>query len=234
MEKNGVGTLEKSNGHKTDVVVPGPKTKEKGVVVTIKAPNFQVAKFKIIGEDPLVIHAFSAKARQQMKTTQEAGQTAQGKKKREPKDFNKLYNEARHISTAGWDGLAAGALRAAMISACKVVGYKMTWAKLAIKIIADGSEKGTGMPLVRIYGTPEKHLGEARNDNGAIDLRVRPMWKQWHAFVRVRYDADMLTLTDVTNLLTRAGMQVGVGEGRPDSKNSAGCNWGTFTVETPR
>ena len=36
---------------------------------------------------------------------------------------------------------------------------------------------------------------------------------------------------DVTNLLMRVGQQVGIGEGRPDSKNSAGMGWGTFNVE---
>jgi len=27
------------------------------------------------------------------------------------------------------------------------------------------------------------------------------------------------------------GLQVGIGEGRPDSKNSAGMGWGMFTIE---
>jgi len=31
-------------------------------------------------------------------------------------------------------------------------------------------------------------------------------------------------------LLARVGMQVGIGEGRPDSKNSAGMGWGLFEV----
>jgi len=35
----------------------------------------------------------------------------------------------------------------------------------------------------------------------------------------------------VTNLLSRVGMQVGIGEGRPFSKNSAGMGWGTFELE---
>jgi hypothetical protein len=46
----------------------------------------------------------------------------------------------------------------------------------------------------------------------------------------VVYDADQFTLEDVSNLLARAGMQVGIGEGRPDSKMSAGMGWGTFRI----
>lgn len=214
----------KSNGHKSSNV-------EQGMVVTIKAPNFQVAKFKIVGNAPLVVHKFSTKARQQIMATQEAGTTAKGRKVRAPKDFNAVYNEARHISVDGWDGVPAGAFRSAMVSACKIAGYVMTRAKLALFIEADGVEKEDSTPLVRIHGTPVKHEGYARNDNGSVDVRVRPMWKEWYAILRIRFDADMLTTTDISNLLMRAGLQVGICEGRPDSKNSTGCGWGTFTVE---
>jgi hypothetical protein len=47
----------------------------------------------------------------------------------------------------------------------------------------------------------------------------------------VRFDADQFTLRDIANLLLRAGMQVGVGEGRPDSKKSCGMGWGTFEIK---
>ena len=35
---------------------------------------------------------------------------------------------------------------------------------------------------------------------------------------------------EVRNLLVRAGVQVGIGEGRPYSKKSYGMGWGTFEV----
>jgi hypothetical protein len=34
----------------------------------------------------------------------------------------------------------------------------------------------------------------------------------------------------VTNLMQRVGLQVGIGEGRPDSRESAGLGWGTFAI----
>lgn len=222
-------TAVKTNGHK-ELAKP-VQTQEQGVVITIKAPNFQTAKFKIIGNAPLVIHKFSTKARQQIMQTQMEGKSAKSKKDRKPKDFDAVYGEARHISTEGWDGMPASAFRSAMVSACKIAGYVMTRAKLAVFVEADGIEQDEGTPLVRIYGTPRKHEGYARNDNGSVDIRVRPIWDEWYALLRVRYDADMLTATDITNLLMRAGLQVGIAEGRPDSKNSVGCGWGTFMVE---
>lgn len=65
---------------------------------------------------------------------------------------------------------------------------------------------------------------------GVADIRWRPMWEQWSAKVRVRWDANQFSAQDVVNLLSRAGMQVGIGEGRPDSKASNGMGWGMFEV----
>ena len=43
---------------------------------------------------------------------------------------------------------------------------------------------------------------------------------------------DQFTDEDVINLLTRAGQQVGVGEGRPYSKSSNGLGYGLFTIKS--
>jgi hypothetical protein len=201
------------------------------VEVVIKAPNIQTAEFRIKGTAPLVIHKFSTKAREQIMATQAKGDQAKTRKKREAKDFEAVYNEARHLSREGWDGVPANAFRAAMVSACRTAGFVMSRAKLAFFIEADGYDKDEGTPLIKIEGKPRKHEGYARNDNGSVDIRVRPMWEQWGARVRIRFDADMLSVTDISNLLMRAGLQVGICEGRPDSKNSTGCGWGTFEVE---
>lgn len=199
--------------------------------VEIPAPKFRICELKLVGSAPYVQHKFSAKARNQIIETQKAGSQAHGKKKREPKNFDEVYSGAMHLTAEGWCGIPAGAFRNAMISACRTVGYKMTHAKLAAFVLADGYDKDDETPMVRIYGEPTRHTTYARNDNGSIDIRVRPMWKQWHAVVRVRYDADMFSERDIVNLLMRVGAQVGIGEGRPDSKNSAGMGWGLFEIE---
>lgn len=200
--------------------------------VEIKAPRLNVIELEIEGTAPYVQHRFSAKAIAQIIATQEAGTQAKSRKKRDPKDFGDVYQQAMHISKDGWHGIPAGAFRNAMISACRTVGYKMTHAKLAAFVLADGFDAVDGTPLVRIYGTPHRHTSHARNDNGSVDIRVRPMWDNWSAVVRIRYDADMFSDSDVANLMMRVGMQVGIGEGRPDSKNSAGMGWGMFQLKS--
>lgn len=200
--------------------------------LVISAPNFQVAEFAITGNAPYVQNRFSAKAMQTIRDTQEAGQQAKKGKKREPKDFRANYEGAKHVSTEGWLGIPASAFRAAMISACKNAGYFMSRAKLSLFVIADGFDAVDGTPLVKINGEPHYSEHYARNDNGSVDLRARPMWDAgWTAAVRVRFDADQFSLTDVANLMHRVGVTVGIGEGRPDSKNSQGMGWGTFDLE---
>ena len=44
----------------------------------------------------------------------------------------------------------------------------------------------------------------------------------------------MMDASDITNLMKRLGIQVGIGEGRPDSKESCGLMWGLFEVRTAK
>lgn len=201
--------------------------------VVIKAPDLQTAEFVIIGSAPYVQHKFSEKARRQMMDTQKQGTQSRSRKKREPRDFDADYKGAMHLAREGWNGIPAPAFRSAMIDACRLVGFKMTHAKLSVFVEPDGFDADDGTPLVKITkGKPEKHEGAVRNETGVADIRVRPLWREgWQAKLRITFDGDQFSLSDVSNLLLRAGMQVGVGEGRPNSKKSHGMGWGTFTIE---
>lgn len=207
---------------------------DKKNTVTISAPNFQVAIFQIVGESPYVQRRMSEKAQGEWGKRHKAGSTAKSKKVRAPRDFEAEYKSAMHVAEQGWVGIPASAFRCAMISACRLVDYTMTLAKLSVFVQADGLDKIDGTPLVRIEGKPEPIEMTVRLANGTTSICVRPMWRQWKAVVCVRFDADQFTLQDVTNLLSRAGLQVGVGEGRPDSKKSAGMGWGLFAIERAR
>lgn len=199
--------------------------------VSISAPKFGRAEFQIIGTEVLVIHRFSAKTKAEMKQKMETGKASSSKKNREAKDTDKTYQEARYISKDGWDGFHAGAMRNALISACRLVNFKMTLAKLSIFVEADGYDaQEPQIPLIKIIGKPVKQEDMARVETGQPYVTVRAAYHGWKANVRIRWDQDQFTLEDVSNLISRVGAQVGIGEGRPDSKNSAGMGWGLFEV----
>lgn len=200
--------------------------------LVIPAPNLKMAKLTLNFTAPYVQNAFSGEAISTMRRGQEEGSTTKKGKLRKPKDFNALYEQSKHVSTEGWCGIPTGAFLGALVRACSLVGYKMTLAKLAIAILPDGFDRVDGQGLVKIVkGKPEKVEHAVPNDNGKPDIRCRAMWRECSVIVPMRYDADQFTLQDVVNLMARAGMQVGVGAGRPGSKNSTGCGWGMWAIE---
>lgn len=200
--------------------------------VSISAPNFQTAVFKIRGTAPYVQNKFSAKAKGQMKEVQEAGSTSRKNRKKEAKNFQEMYEQSIHRSEEDWPGIPAPAFRNAMVSACRTVGFAMTLAKLSVFTEADGFDVDDQTPLVRFTkGEPEYFESLVRLGSGVADIHARALWKAgWEAEVRIKYDADQFTAEDIANLMVRVGLQVGIGEGRPDSKKSTGMGWGMFEV----
>jgi hypothetical protein len=209
--------------------VPTAK-EETNVTATISPPKIRTAVIKIVGIAPYVQHKFSAKSRAKIEATHRAGSQSKSKKVREARNFDEEFEGAIHYSKEGWMGIPSPGIRAALISACRLVGFQMTKAKLSIFVVHDGIDAEDATPLTRINGKPEPHMAYVRNDSGVVDLRCRPMWHEWTADVKLRWDEDQFSAADVINLLSRAGLQVGIGEGRPDSKNSTGQGWGVFEV----
>ena len=199
--------------------------------VVISPPNFQVASFNLVGAGPYVQLRFSEKAKNAMREKMLAGSQAKKGKAREARDFEDDYQSALYLAEEGWNGVPASCFRSAAISACRIVGFKMTLAKLSLFIEADGVDHIDGTPLVCIQGTPERVEHAVRNATGVADLRIRAMWREWSINLRVRFDADQFNVLDVANLLSRVGQQVGIGEGRPDSPKSEGMGWGLFVVQ---
>lgn len=208
---------------------------KKAEAVTISTPNIQAIQVRIVGDTPLMMARFNQKAMQAMSDVM-TGVTKKGTRKvRDAKNFDEDYEQAKHIAidrTTGeeWVGIPCSALRCALISACRLTGATMTRAKLSLFVVQQGIDKVDSVPLFRLYGESEMNVAPVRNATGVFDLRARPVWQKWYAEPEIRFDADQFSTEDVLNLLRRAGMQVGLLEGRPDSKNSAGMGFGTFQI----
>lgn len=206
-----------TNGHSTEAI-------------TISPPKFLNLELLLRGTAPYLQARFSEKAREKMRESQAAGSSGRKGKLREPRDFDADYLGAMHVSEDGWHGIPASAFRNAAIDACRMAGFHMTKARMSIFVRADGLDKSDATPLVRIVGEPEKTEMMVRNATGVADIRVRPMWRRWEVTLIVTFDGDQFTNSDVVNLFNRAGLQVGVGEGRPFSKSSNGMGYGTFEI----
>jgi hypothetical protein len=208
-------------------------------ITQVKIPPLRMAKidFHIIGTAPLMVCKFSAKAQHKMERAQEAGSAAKTKKNRDARNFAADCDAARHIFIDGAgeenDGISAAAFRNASIDACRAAGFVMTKAKLGIFCEPDGFDREDGTPLVRILSDAPFEMSKmaVRNANGSMDIRARPMWREWKMIVRLRFDLDIFSTEDIANLLRRVGEQVGIGEGRPFGSTGFGMGCGLFTIE---
>lgn len=207
--------------------------KQTSVVVSISPPNFKSITLRVVGSAPLLMHKFSQKMRLQIEEKQT--KKDQTTKKREPKDYAAEYNAARYLSKTKWDGIPCAMFRGAMIAACRTItGLPMTKAKGAFFIKGQGNEISDGTPLIKIIGKPTHDTRPVRLESGVADMRNRPRYDDWAAEFVIEYDADMMSASDVANLLARAGAQVGIGELRPQGANSFGGDLGTWTVQTAK
>lgn len=209
-----------------------PKNTNSNTSVTIAPPARAEAMFNIEGDAPLVINCFSTRQITDMREKQKEGGTAQARKVRKPKDFDALFEEARHRSVEGWDGFPAMGLQQAMIAGCRSTDLKMVRAKVAFSVKPDGFNRESGVGLVRIRGVkPIACEHNVRLPTGVADIRARAMYLPgWKAQVHLVFDKNLLRLEDVANLLQYGGL-AGLCEGRPNSKNSAGMGWGTFLIK---
>lgn len=213
-----------------------PDAIDEGKIIAISPPKFETIQVSLVGTAPYMQARFSEKARLMMRNKMLAGSQAKKGGAREARDFDDDYKQAMYLLPDGSHGLPAGTFRNACISACRIVGFKMTMAKLALFVERDGWDVRDGItPLVRIHGIPKPIEMMTRNATGVADIRVRPVWEPgWRIDLRISFDAEIFRRADVVNLLSRVGMQVGIGEGRPDSKASAGLGYGLFTVDNPK
>lgn len=221
-------TKDTSTKVNTDTAAKSGKSEQ----LKIKPPNFQTARVLIVGTAPYVQNNMSERNITQMREKQVAGSQAKSKRNRVPKDFDAAYRGAMHLSREGWNGIPTAAFRAAMISACRTIDFKMTLAKLSLFIQPDGFDNRDGQGLTKIIGKSHPFEMTVRLATGVCDIACRPMFDEWSAWVTLRWDADTFSATDIVNLLARAGAHCGIGAGRPDSKESAGMGWGTFEVKT--
>lgn len=198
--------------------------------VTIPAFEKTLATIKVVGVSPLVIHHFGAKARRMMLASHLEPGGRRLKAKHEPRNPVDEYNEARYISTDGWDGIRSAAFKAAMVAACRQVDkLPMVLAKGLFFVEGDGYT-ADGYNLTRIEGTPTMREDYARNKTGTVDLRFRPQYMPWACVLSISFNPRMLALDGVINLLQIAGWSVGVGEMRPGAPLAPAGEFGRFKV----
>lgn len=178
---------------------------------TIELPPLDIrqAAFNLIGDSPLIVHAWSEKAKRQMLDKQMKRAT----RAKEAKDPEADYEACFYRTPGGDYGFPAIGVKAAMVSACRFVDAKMTVMRGAFHIDSE---------TLTVIGDPRPREDMVRVGMGAADIRYRPEFPEWRIPVTIRFNASVISAEQIANLLNAAGFGVGIGEWRPEKNGSYG------------
>lgn len=192
--------------------------------IEINKIGTETLRVPIEGLAPLVVHKFSEKAKRQMLDNM------QGKKSpKEPKNPEAEYQAAFYRLQDGGYGFPALAFKAATVGGARFYsGVTMTALKQFL--FFKGELGDDGRALVRIEGDPIRREDVVTVGRGGSDLRYRPQFIPWSAWLDVTYVTSALTQGSVVSLIEAGGMGVGVGEWRPERDG----DFGTYRVDPNR
>lgn len=209
-------------------------------VIEIRPIEIKKVTIRIVGDTPLIMHAWSEKAKRMMLEAQMG--VAKGKKKEAknpvddfirsmywltpmPEDGTmESFEEA--IENGARFGFPVTAFKQAAISAA----YRMGWAKDKMSMrgafFIDSDENG----MIEIHSdTPEMREDMVKVGMGTADIRYRGEFKNWYADLTISYNANgQYSLENIVNIINAGGYVCGVGEWRPERDGQNGM----FHVQT--
>lgn len=212
---------------------------KKNEVVEIRPIKMKNVKVRIVGDTPLIEHAWSEKAKRLMLEAQMG--IAKGKKK-DPKnpveDFiNSMYwlsgkpeemtEEAfeNAIANGARFGFPVTGIKQAAISAA----YRMGWVKDKMGLRGAFFIESDPDGMVEIKADkPIMREDMVTVGMGTADLRYRGEFRNWYADITVRYNENgQFSLENILNIINAGGAVCGIGEWRPERDGQ----YGMFHVE---
>lgn len=182
----------------------------------IELPALQIERLglTLVGDSPLIVHAWSEKAKKLMLDKQ----MKKASKGKEAKDPEADYEACFYRTESGAYGFPAIGVKAAMVSACRFVSMKMTEARGAFHIDCE---------MLEVIGDPRPREDMVRVGMGTADIRYRPEFVDWRIPVVIKFNANAISAEQIANLLNTAGFAIGIGEWRPERNGQ----YGRFHVE---
>jgi hypothetical protein len=177
--------------------------------IELPALRIEQAAFMLIGDSPLIVHAWSEKAKKAMLDKQMKKAT-QAKAAKDPEAD---YEACFYRTVDGAYAFPAIGVKAAMISACRFADMKMTAARGAFHIDQE---------LLTVIGDPRPREDMVRVGMGTADIRYRPEFPDWRIPVMLKFNSAIISPEQLANLLNIAGFGVGIGEWRPERNGSYG------------
>lgn len=207
---------------------------KKTEVIEIRPIEIKKVTVRVVGDTPLIMHAWSEKAKRMMLEAQMG--IAKGKKKEVKNPADDFIRSMYWLTTMPEDGtmesfeeaIANGARFGFPVTAFKQAAisaaYRMGWAKDKMSMrgsfYIDSDENG----MIEIHSdTPEMREDMVKVGMGTADIRYRGEFKNWYADLTISYNANgQYSLENIVNIINAGGYVCGVGEWRPERDGQNG------------
>lgn len=217
----------------------------KSTTIEIKSINIETVNVTIIGTTPLIIHAWSHKAKQEMLDKQRGKKIGAKHDVKIPiNDFMaSLYwlteqpepgandeeaesNWLSAIESGAKFGFPVPGIKQSIITGAKRAGLDVVMTELRGTFFLEGATDASTADIAEIVGP----LPEIREDmvrvggqSKTADIRYRGEFKQWEIPLRLKYNRDgKYSLEQILNMVNYGGFGVGIGEWRPEKNGQFG------------
>jgi hypothetical protein len=199
--------------------------------VEIKPIVVQKVPIRIVGDTPLIVHAWSEKAKRQMLEAQQKTTKTKAREIRRPfEDFvNSLYwltekpvaDTDEELEEKFYEALNNGAKFGFPVGGIKQAAnsaaYRMGWVPNQMALRGSYFLSTEFGEYAEIKGSaPEMREDMVRVGLGT-DLRYRGEFANWYMDLTVEYNSNgQLTLEQILNCINAGGFSCGIGEWRPE------------------
>lgn len=192
--------------------------------ISLQAISAERILVPIVGTAPLIVHAWSEKAKRQMLDAQQGRKTI-----KEVRDPDADYQASLYRTESGY-GFPTLGFKAATVGAARFFGKTVRMTELRQFLFMRGVPSADkSQILTEIIGTPRMREDMVRVGMGT-DLRYRGEFVEWSAVLDITFVTTALARDSVLSLVDAGGLGVGVGEWRPEKRGQNG----TYTIDTTR
>lgn len=209
----------------------------KNETIEIKPINILRVEVIIVGDTPLIVHAWSEKAKREMLEKQMQVTKTKGKDAKNPDEnfINSMYwlegFPAEYTAEAFAEAVKNGARFGFPVNAIKQAAISGAYRSGALKdkVSSKGAffiegEQLEGTQYAEIIGdAPVMREDMVRVGMGTADIRYRGEFRNWRMRLTISFNANgQQSLEQVINMLNIGGYTVGIGEWRPEKDGQNG------------
>lgn len=215
-------------------------------IMEIKPIDMKIVEVTIVGDAPLIMHAWSEKAKRMMLEAQQGKSKGKKKEAKNPVDdfIQSLYwisgkpelndNASEEeceiafenaIKNGASFGFPVSAIKQAAINAA----FRMGWSKDKASLKGVFFIESDYNDLVLIKSDKPIMREDMVRIVGTADLRYRGELRNWSATFRIKYNANgKYSLENIINIINAGGTVCGIGEWRPERDGQ----FGTYHIQS--